>query len=534
MLNGNTNRMGTTALSFQNSRRVDAGALMSSGRAGLANLHGYIPLLRGDSLSGSVSIDVELAEMPRPLLNGVTASISVWFVPKSAHPKFNGMDEFRASYQGEQITAVGQAPRDPAAFFDTAGADLRNEMKYGPLFRNAGIHFSTVGGWNTDLVDAYQIVHNFRQAAYSSKLPFRKYAVEMTDPATEFAPAPAFWPPGQFSAVVPDYERALVVGELDLDMSAGAVPVLTRGAPDQADNTVASNNDQVYLNSVTESNQLIAEVMGTTLTTSLSDIDSARKAQAFAKYRSRLAGNETTGFSDADTMVAEMMQGFSVPAEEFNRPWLLASSRVPFGFSQRYSTDSTALDVSVSQAVAQAQLSITVPKNDVGGCVIVLVEVLPDRVYERALDPTFSYLSVSDLPDALRDVQRVEPVDIVTNGRLDAVHTDPTGLYGYEPMNNVWNRQFTRLGGDYFNPTPGGPWTEARSAIWAAEVIDPTYTQDQFLAPLDFPHDVFSDPTASAYTVVARHSATIVGLTQIGDVVVENNDDYDAVTGETA
>ena len=60
----------------------------------------------------------------------------------------------------------------------------------------------------------------------------------------------------------------------------------------------------------------------------------------------------------------------------------------------------------------------------------------------------------------LPDIQRIEPVDMVLNRRIDARHTAPTGLYGYEPMNDKWNRDFTRLGGDFYQATPGGGWTE--------------------------------------------------------------------------
>jgi len=59
---------------------------------------GYAPILRGDSASGKVAIDLELAEMPRPLLNGVMMNVQAWFVFKTAHPQFSGRDEFIASY----------------------------------------------------------------------------------------------------------------------------------------------------------------------------------------------------------------------------------------------------------------------------------------------------------------------------------------------------------------------------------------------------------------------------------------------------
>lgn len=161
----------------------------------------------------------------------------------------------------------------------------------------------------------------------------------------------------------------------------------------------------------------------------------------------------------------------------------------------------------------------------------VLVEVLPERLDERMSDEWLLATSFNDLPNALRDVQRVEPVDMIHNLRLYAKHTAPNGLYGYEPMNDKWNRSFTRLGGTFYQATPGTPFSEQRAAIWQTDIVDPAYTDSHFLAPWDFPHDVFADTLSAAFEVVGRHSVRIAGLAQIGDVLAENNDDYAAVQG---
>lgn len=126
-------------------------------------------------------------------------------------------------------------------------------------------------------------------------------------------------------------------------------------------------------------------------------------------------------------------------------------------------------------------------------------------------------------------MQRVEPVDLVENRRVDALHTSPTGLFGYEPMNAQWNRVRTRLGGSFYQADPLVPWTEQRSAIWMADVVDPVLDARHYVAPTPFPHDVFSDTTADAYEVVVRHAMTLVGLTQFGDVLVEDNNEYETV-----
>nr|CRY97219.1 hypothetical protein [uncultured prokaryote] len=552
-------RQSTAPVQFTRSQRSDAGVLMTSARAGVVSCLCYVPLLRGESCSGSFSVDVELAEMPRPLLNGVSLNVQAWFVPKSAHPQFTGMDEFRASYQGTKITSLGAPDREPPTFFVPVSGTVDDWVRDSDLYRQLGIHVPSADPLNTDLVDAFSLIHNFRLAAYSSRLARRLYCSEIAV-VDDVALPPAFWPSGPFSRVVPDYEKALVLGDLELDVQAGRLPLsglyMRSGDnagdvfTDSAGGTVPASLDPARqykgvngeFSTLYARGQLVdggsqimsdlwAEMAGQTVSTTLASIDKARTTQAFAKLRTAYAGNDTTGFSNDDAIVAELMQGFSVPVEEFGRPWLLSQSRVTFGFAQRFATDGDSLDQSVSQGVAQAQLRLNVPQQDVGGCILVICEVLPDRVFERSLDPTLSFTDVASLPDALRDIQRPEPVDFVFNKRLDAAHTVPDGLYGYEPMNAVWNRVSTRLGGIYYQSDPSDPFKESRSAIWSPSVVDPLFTRDHFLAPVPFPHDVFSDTLADAYDAVVRHTLSISGLTQMGDVLVEDGNDYDAVGG---
>lgn len=160
------------------------------------------------------------------------------------------------------------------------------------------------------------------------------------------------------------------------------------------------------------------------------------------------------------------------------------------------------------------------------------MEVLPERLDEAQSDEWLYITDPDGLPNALRDIQNPEPVDLVLNRRIDARHTQPTGLYGYEPMNDKWNRSFTRLGGVFYQPDPRNPFTEQRAGIWQAPVVDPVMSQDHWLAPSPFPHYVFADTAAPAFEFVVRHNLKIVGNTQIGDVLVENNDDWDAVASE--
>ena len=574
-------RQSTTPVQFNRTIRKDTAVTMSSGRAGVVQPFAYIPVLPGDSVAGRVGVDIQLKEMPKPLLNGVHANIQAWFVPKSAHVQFAGRDELNHAITGESIKVMNNDgslnTRTPPPYYHLtpANAGSKNTLADSTFMKGLGLHLVNGLAANVDLVDAFNLIYNFRLAAHSSRLPRRKYFAESPAEATSLPPA--FWPSSRLSRVVPDYERALIVGALDLDVSAGRLTIggtatvsasLSggfRGEVDHVVDSVASvqpvrlvTGDKMpgrkgVISAVPVSNSyemsqdarvtldgsgitvdtagLFADMGGSSIGITLADIDKARTTQAFAKLRTAYAGNDATGFDNDDTIVALLMQGISVPPDQFKRPWLLDSRRVPIGFAERFATDAANLDQSVTLGRASAQLSLNVPMQDVGGVIIVTVEVLPERVDERMSDEWLHAKTFDDLPNALRDIQRVEPVDLVQNRRIDARHTAPNSLYGYEPMNDRWNRDFTRLGGDFYMGTPGGGWTENRSTIWQTEIVDPTFSETHYLAPSPFPHDVFADQLADAFEIVCRHVVSISGNTQIGDVLAENNDDYDAVTG---
>lgn len=547
-------RQSTAPVQFTKTTRTDQSINMGSARAGVVVPIDYIPLLAGDSCSGKFGVDIKLKEMPKPLLNGVTANVQAWFVPKSAHPKFSGRDELMHSLTGQTIKTLGAADRLPPAYFTTLSAAQVDSVRAAPLITKLGIHMPTGSKMNSELIDAFALIYNFRLAAHSSKLTRRGYAAEGVFIACQLPPA--FWPSSRFAKVVPDYERALVVGALDLDVSAGQLPIsglwvasadatsVTGGAGGYkgANGELSGAADNVYTGNSASGDSwamraedingdldVFAEMAGQAVTTTLADIDKARTTQSFAKLRTAYAGNDATGFDNDDVIVAHLMQGLTVPDEQFKRPWLLDSKRVPVGFAERHATDGANLDASVSLGRASATLSLNVPQQDVSGYIVITCELLPERIDERMADEALIMTSVNELPNALRDVQRTEPVDLVLNRRIDAKHTTPDALYGYEPMNDVWNRNFTRLSGDFYQPTPGGGWTENRSNIWQTELVDPTFGASHYLAPSPFPHEVFSDTLADAFEYVGRHAVSIVGLTQIGDVLMENNDEYSDV-----
>jgi len=533
-------RQATKEVQFTRRTRPDWRGGMTSGRAGVVLPISFIPVLRGDSCAGRFTAQFDLAEMPKPLQNHVYVNCQAWFVPKTAHPQFSGYDEFMHSFQGENIKSLGAADRTPPAFFTqfSAGADL-TAYKGSTFLTTLGAHVENAEtlGHNADLVDAYNLIWNFRAAAHSSRITRRSYVEE--DATEALSLAPAFWPSGKFSQIVPDYERALILGSLDLDVSAGLVSIIseskitdTTPTPDRhspaIDNNTAPPTDGSG-NFLWDTSELWGELGGQTISTTLADIDKARTTQAFAKLRTAYAGNDATGFDNDDAIVAELMQGFRVPEDQFKRPWLLDSARVQLQLNERHATDAANLDDSVTKGTGAVQLSLNVPSQDVGGIIVVTCEVLPEQLHERQGDPFLYIDAVNELPDALRDVQRPEPVDLVPNWRIDARHTSPELLYGYEPMNCKWDRRFSVLGGKFYQDNPSVPTDDARAGVWTPNIVDPAFTADHYLAPQPFPHDVFSLTSGDAVEIVFSHDVQLSGITQKGDVLAENNDNYVAV-----
>jgi len=93
-------------------------------------------------------------------------------------------------------------------------------------------------------------------------------------------------------------------------------------------------------------------------------------------------------------------------------------------------------------------------------------------------------------------------------------------------MNNKWRREFTRLGGEFIQTTPGTSNIVQRTAIWQVDIIDPGLTSDFWLCPSPFPQDVFSVSANDICEIAARQMLTIIGITQFGDEFVEDNGEF--------
>ena len=113
-------RQDTRPIEFGRTMRSDNVSLLTSGPAGKVIPVTFFPLLRGDSATGTIQIDMELAEMPKPLENAVIARCQAWAVPRPALPYWEGLDEFTHAYQGKNVTSLGAAARTPHGVFETS------------------------------------------------------------------------------------------------------------------------------------------------------------------------------------------------------------------------------------------------------------------------------------------------------------------------------------------------------------------------------------------------------------------------------
>lgn len=544
-------RQNQTPVQYSRDTRPDAGVIVTSGRAGKVTPLGFVPLFPGDSMGGQASVSITLREMPKPILNAVQARFQAWFVPRSALPQFSGLDEYIFAYQGQQIKALGAADRAAPSLYDTVSTGAIAALQSSELIKAVGLHLAASTAVNTDYIDAFNLVYNFRLAAHSKNLTRRDYYQE--DAATSVTLPPAFWPSNAFGHIIPDYETALVKGSLELDMIAGRLPVSGLGHEGQTYGQVNSTvyetdgtGSTTYANSFLADNSpnnvlkieedpnnsgfpgIYAELAGQTIPTSLIDIDKARTTQAFAKLRSSYQGADGSGFRPDDALIGHMMQGLSVPPELYNKPWMLDSQIVTFGLVERHATDAANLDDSSTTGEAEAVLALNVPKSETGGIVVYTVEVFPERYHERASDEYLYCVDRASMPDPERDLQRTLPVDSVLNRRVDALHTTPAGVYGYEGMNMRWHRQgFTRMGGEYRQDVPGTPVATARFNVWHPDLVNPSLNVDHYLCPTAFSHDVFLDTTGHCWDAVVRQDCAKVGhLVQTAETPPEDNGEY--------
>ena len=528
MVNGIANRMTTTPVPVSKSRRNHKIRNLTSMPAGKCVPIAVIPLLREDSMSAQVSLSFEMQETVEILLNSVNVDVHAWVFPNLASDRFRSMDDINLSYSGQKRAA------EPAVipWFELAAAGA-----YGTnaIHDRLGKHAKSTDMVNMAYVEAYNACWNYRANQVSPNIPQRARLDKTL--------AQAFWSRNSFSHIVPDFDQAVMEGEVALNVTNQLLPLVktpadsgivvkfaggsTRGLVINAGDNIVRGAGANFASTqtITEFTNVFAELQDNGITVSLANIDMARKTQAWAEIRKQYSG------LSEDMLIDLLMDGISIPEQAWKEPILLHHATTQFGMAKRYASNGEALTQSVVNGAAQVQFRIATPPVPCGGVVIITAEISPEQLFERRLDPYLHAQSVDDLPAYTRDFLDPEKVEVVQNRYIDIDHDTPTDVYGYAPLNYRWNDAGPNIGGRFIRPTVDAAFDEDRQAIWAVETQNPTLSEDAYLVPADIHLKPFWTSTIDPFDCIAIGEAAITGNTVFGAQLIEATavSDYDAV-----
>lgn len=489
------------------------------------------PLLREDGIrSGRLRFNLEMNETAEVLMNAVNVRFMAYLVPNLALERFNGsMDQLNLSYEGKPpLEGEAVVPYIETAAFGAHGANA--------IYKYLGLHANPTDLVNTAYLEAYNAIWNFRAQNRSPDLALR------TRLQTDLAPA--FWQHEQFKHIVPDFDQAAIDGEVPLNItgfpdkarvattqsSGGNIAVWRPGAipPNYKALTVAGSNVTGSNTDLTENaslyadlTNLVAELEGGGIRLSLSNIELARKTQAFAQLRTKYNAHE-------DWVINLLMDGIHIPEQAFKQPMLLSDRQTIFGMAKRYATDAGNLMESAVNGATFLDMAIQVPRLGTGGIVMIVAESSPDQLFERQRDPYLHTTAVEQLPQYLRDTLDPQKVDVVKNGRMDASHATPNDTFGFEPMNARWNIDMPRVGGEFYRPVINTGFDEKRQRIWAVETLNPTLSTDFYLCTT-MHQKPFLVTNQDPFEVTTVGDIYIEGNTVFGGHLIEATDDYEKV-----
>lgn len=530
------NRMKTTPLAVNRTTRSQSHAILTSMPAGKMVPLAAIPLLREDSLAGGqFQLGFEMMETVEILMNPVFCRVTAYLVPKLALERYDGLDSLNKSYAG--IPPMEGQPVVP--WFEPMVAPVHGANE---IFTYMGKHFKPGDAINAEYIEAYNAIWNFRARNRSPDLTLRG--------RLDTTLAPAFWLHSQFKHIVPDFDQAIIDGEVALNVVNSKMPVRglgTFGTPQSPITTPtireSSGSSEVYpfgwavqgagTLSGTGTNLVVkagtdaaggypdvwAELQDNGITVSLSNIDMARKTQAFANLRRQYNGH-------TDEYIIDMlMDGISIPEQAWKQPILLYDDMVNFGMSKRYASDSGNLTDSVVNGATGLEIRLNVPRCPTGGVIMIMCEVQPEQLFERQQDPYLYAREVDDVPQYIRDEMDPEKVVIVENREIDIDHDAPTETFGYAPLNWEWAKSMSQIGGKFYRPLVDAGFDEDRQRLWAVETQNPTLGPDFYLVT-EMHLKPFVDQVSDPFEVLMRGQTVIRGNTVFGGMLVEATNDY--------
>lgn len=497
------------------------------------------PLLREDKLMNSmIHCKVDLMETAEVIKNGIKCRFMAYFVPFLAFDRFNGgMDEFNRAYTKQQIAdGVSVTP-----FFNSMTAGAVGTI---PIHKYLGFHAAPTDVINTSYIEAYNTIWNFRARNRSETLWTAKKRLEN---ATSLAPA--FWQHEQYKYVVPDWDDQAMEGSVDLSFTnanaavtgigfsapsvfggAGASYRETGGASVPYPFNAGTSGQGIVIKSTTGTAgtavpQIFANMASAGVKISLANIELAKRTQYYAELKAQFEGLDDVWIIDL------LMQGVSVPEQMWKQPILIADKTEIFGIEKRWATDGANLTDAVVNGAAMCDLDMVLPQCPTGGIVMVVAEILPEQLFERARDPLLFTTDPAKLPNALRDDLDPQKVERMSNGEIDTSHATPNGLFGYRPMNWMWQASNTRIGGKWFKPAPSDVFVEERQHFWTVEVVNPVYGND-FIISETFNTLPFVVNNQDVGEVSLQGTAIIEGNTQFGTRLLEQDNSYAEVLAQ--
>lgn len=541
-------RTSTTPVTFPRTHRVHSLRGITSLPPGKMVPLSYMPVLQEDQIvSGRLRYNFEMMETADTLLNPVNVRLFAYFVPWLALARFNGsMDMLARSQQGAAFPGLAAVPYIETERFD-AGADVVGAVnnapgKSNPIYRYLGLHAADDAMINTGIAEAYNLIWNLRAINRSKNIPLRARLDKTL--------APAFWYHDQHRHILADFDQAKIDGQVALNVVNGAkMPVKGIGiyasnalqagvsgslrTSDSAATTYAANGWRglaalgqiAFKDNGAGFLDVYAEMQANGITVSLSNIELARKTQAFADLRAQYSGHSE------DWIINRLMSGLQIPDKAFDQPMLIGEKSTSFGLSKRYATDGANLSKSVANGATFIDLSINLPKMPMMGVVMVVAEITPDQLFERQRDPFLHAQTADEFPDALRDTLDPEKVMAVPNNYIDVDHATPNATFGYAPNNYMWHSQRPNIGGKYYRPDVAGGFSEVRQKLWAVETVNPTLAADWYLCT-NMHQQPFAQTIQDNFECIIEGDVLIEGLTQFGGLLKEASDDYAKVLAE--
>ena len=338
-------RLTSTPVDVPTSKRNHDVIALTSLPAGKMVPVAAIPMLREDSLRGSVTLKVEMLETKELLMNPVTMRARAICVPWLALERFQGSrDQFDRSWMGKPKTDDVGATVIPFIETHAMGAHGSN-----PIYKYMGYHGKATDQVNTMPLESVNTAWNWLARLRSKELAAR-LRLDTSLP-------PAFWPSSRFAHLVPDFDQAVIDGEVALNVVNSRLKVsgISLAPNDYGDIVNATRKDAtttpagvVYPFSRASGGVTIrttTDVAGTALpdiyaemaengiTISLSSLKMAKQMQSFAKLREMYDGY------DDEYIIDMLMDGLSIPDQALKQPFLVADESDRFEQAKRYATN---------------------------------------------------------------------------------------------------------------------------------------------------------------------------------------------------